>query len=183
MLHLWVCRNDTPSPWHRYGIKKSKTQILICLILSLKIQIWTSKFKLKFGGRTTLTSMNTSIQKLFKTNKSSLGYDSYKFAYAQLHWSLRKMWIWVASYSEFWSETLDFCVGDINEITCSKFQVKWTSSGGVDFSICSSLGEYNNCIRSHHWRIESEVGTLRMGSSKVFPSLIVNCLGFHLPCE
>ncbi len=33
------------------------------------------------------------------------------------------------SYSEFWSEPKDFCVEDINEITCSKFQVTWTSSG------------------------------------------------------
>ncbi len=37
-------------------------------------------FKFEFGGRTTLTSLITSIQKLFKTMKSSLRYDSYKFA-------------------------------------------------------------------------------------------------------
>ncbi len=34
----------------------------------------------KFGGRTTVTSLITSIQKLFKTMKSSLRYDSYKSA-------------------------------------------------------------------------------------------------------
>ncbi len=42
------------------------------------------KFKLKFGGRTTLTSLITSILKLFKTMKSSLRYDSYKFVLQML---------------------------------------------------------------------------------------------------
>jgi hypothetical protein len=43
------------------------------------------KFKMKFGGRTTLTSLITSIEKLFKTMKSSLRYDSYKFALQMLN--------------------------------------------------------------------------------------------------
>ncbi len=43
------------------------------------------KFELKLGGRTALTSLITSIQKLFKTMKSSLRYDSYKFALQMLN--------------------------------------------------------------------------------------------------
>jgi hypothetical protein len=42
-------------------------------------------FEMKFGGRTTLTSLITSIQKLFKTMNSSLRYDSYKFALQMLN--------------------------------------------------------------------------------------------------
>jgi hypothetical protein len=61
-----------------YGYPKPK--LPSCLNLNLKIQIRTLKFKLKFGGRTTLKSLITSIQKLFKTMKSSLRYDSCKFA-------------------------------------------------------------------------------------------------------
>jgi hypothetical protein len=39
------------------------------------------KFELKFGGHNTLTSLITSIQKLFKTR---LRYDSYKFSLRML---------------------------------------------------------------------------------------------------
>ena len=61
-----------------------KQKIPSSLNLNLKIQIGSLKFELKFGGRTTLTSLITSIQKLFKTMKSSLRYDSYKFALQML---------------------------------------------------------------------------------------------------
>jgi hypothetical protein len=55
----------------------------ISFCLNLKIQIFN--FKLKFGGRTTLTSLISSIQKLFKTMNSSLGYDSFKFGLQKLN--------------------------------------------------------------------------------------------------
>ncbi len=58
----------------------SKTKIPILF----KFENSNLNFELKFGWRTTLTSLITSIQKLFKTMKSSLRYDSYKFALQML---------------------------------------------------------------------------------------------------
>ncbi len=62
-----------------YGYPKQKFPS--CLNLNLKIQTWN----FKFGGRTTLTPLITSILKVFKTMNSSLRYDSYKFALQMLN--------------------------------------------------------------------------------------------------
>ncbi len=64
--------------------------------------------------------------------KSIFRYDSYKFALQMLNpigldGKCEFEWPHTPSFEA--NRPIHFCVGDINEITCSKFQVKWTSSG------------------------------------------------------
>ncbi len=61
---------------------ESKTKIPI--LFEFELENSNLKFEMKFGGRTTLTPLITSIQNLFKTMNSSFRYDSHKFALQML---------------------------------------------------------------------------------------------------